>query len=200
MTISLLRWRSERANLITSNQPARAQEDLGNVAASVLPAASSRGTRYLGGIVAALLVAAAAMAGVVLTAADHASGAAGAEARTGDLAFVVHRVETTDVIADPEYPNDNVSASGRFVVVKLTVTNTSDDREVFHAAFSTLSAGAAQYEVDAAAWHYVGDADRVLGPRESIDAALVFDVPRSADPRAIVLRTEPASAGVSVAL
>ena len=157
-------------------------------------------TRYLGGMLAAVLVAVAVSVGVAFSVADRAHGAESVDARTGDLAFVVHRVETTDVIADPEYPTDNVSADGRFVVVKLTVINTSDDREVFHAAFSTLSDGAAQYEVEPAAWHYVGNADRALGPRESIEAALVFDVPRGADPRAIVLRTEPASTGVSVPL
>lgn len=159
-----------------------------------------RGTRYLSGFLAAVFVLTVAIVGAAFTMADRAHGADRAEARTDDLAFVVHRVDTTDVIADPEYPADNVSAAGRFVVVKLTVTNTTEDRQVFHSAFSTLSDGAAQYEVEAASWHYVGAADRELAPHESIDTALVFDVPRTADPRSIVLREEPSSTGVSVTL
>ena len=151
-------------------------------------------------MLAAALVLTAAVAGLTFSVADRAHGARHPQARSGDLAFVVHRVESTDVIADPEYPSDNVTASGRFVVVKITVINASDQRQVFHAAYSTLSDGTAQYEVDASAWHYVGKADRDLGPRESIEAALVFDVPRASDPQSIVLRDHPSSPGVSVAV
>lgn len=156
--------------------------------------------RYLSGVLAAALVLTAVVLGLAFTLADRAQGAQQAEARTGDLAYVVHRVEITDVIADPEYPADNVSADGRFVVVKLTVINTTDVVQVFHATYCTLSDGAAQYGVEAAASHFVGAADRELAPHESIDAALVFDVPRTADPRSIVLREDRSSAGVSVAL
>jgi hypothetical protein len=156
--------------------------------------------RYLGGLLAAVLVLSGVVAGVVFAQADRAQGADTAEAHTNGLAFVVHRTETTDVIADPEFPTDNVAADGRFVVVKLSVTNTSADGQVFHSAFSTLSDGAVQYRVDEAARHYVGDADRVLAPGESIDAALVFDVPRGVDPQSIVLRERPSSPGVSIAL
>jgi hypothetical protein len=159
-----------------------------------------RGSRYVSGLAAVLLVLVAVGAGVVFSVADHAHGAQRIETRSGDLAFVVHRVDTTDVIADPEFPADNVAADGRFIVVKLTVTNTSADRQVFHSAFSTLSDGAAQYRVEAAAWHFVGAADKAVNPGASIDAALVFDVPRGVDPRSVVLREQPSSAGVSIAL
>jgi hypothetical protein len=161
---------------------------------------ATRGSRYFSGVTAVLLVLAAVGAGVVFSVADRAHGAQRVENRSGDLAFVVHRVDTTDIIADPEFPADNVTADGRFIVVKLTVTNTSGDPQVFHSAFSTLSDGAAQYRVEAAASHFVGDADKAVNPGTSIDAALVFDVPRSVDPRTVVLRERPSSEGVSIAL
>lgn len=161
---------------------------------------TARGTRYLSGFIAAVLVLVGVVAGVVFSVADHAQGADTAEGHIRDLAFVVHHVDTTDVIADPEYPADNVTANGRFVVVKLTVMNTSGEPQVFHSALSTLADGAAQYGVEAAAWHYVGDADRTVAAGASIEAALVFDVPRAAQPEAIVLRDGPASTGVSIAL
>ena len=154
--------------------------------------------RYVGGMLAAGLVFSG--GGVVFSGADRAQGAETVEAHNGSLAFVVHRAETTDVIADPEFPIDNVTAAGRFVVVKLSVTNTSDDRQVFHRAFSTLSDGTVEYGVDAAAWHYVGAADRELAPGQCIDAVVVFDVPRQVDPRSVVFRERPSSTGVSIAL
>lgn len=159
-----------------------------------------RTQRYLSGVLAAALVLIGVGAGVVFSVADRAQGAGTVDGQLGGLAVVVHRTETTDVIADPEFPADNVTADGLFVVVKLTVTNTSTENRVLHCAYATLSDGATEYAVEEASWHYVGAADRTVAPGESVDAALVFDVPRGVDARAIVLREAPSTTGVSIAL
>lgn len=155
--------------------------------------------RYLSGLMAAAVI----LAAVVFVVADRAHGAdpeVRVEAATDNLAFVVHHTDTSDVIADPEFPADNMSADGQFVVVKLTVFNTSADAQVFHSGLTTLSDGATQYPVDAEARHYVGADDIELASGQAVDAALVFDVPRGVEPESIVLREEPTSHGVSIGL
>ncbi len=124
----------------------------------------------------------------------------GAEARAGSFDFVVHRAETTDVLADPEYPERNITAAGKFVVVKLTATNVSGVRQTFRTAFDSVSDGMTQYGVDQEAWRYVGPAAKDVEPGKSIDAAVVFDVPQAADLDAIVLRDQRFAQGVAVAL
>ena len=112
----------------------------------------------------------------------------------------MHRVEITDVLADPEFPDHNVTAAGRFVVVKMTVTNVSTARQTFHSTFSTVSDGTTEYGVDEATWPYVGEAAKAVEPGRSTDVAVVFDVPKGVDVQSIVLRDGPLAEGVAIAL
>jgi hypothetical protein len=137
---------------------------------------------------------------VAVAAGDGAAAAHRGGARAGNFAYVVHRVETTDVIADPEYPDHNVSAAGQFVVVKLTATNVSGHRQTLRTAFDTVFDGSAEYGVDDAAWRYVGAARAEVGPGKSIEAAVVFDVPKGADLDSIVFRDGRFAESVAVAL
>jgi hypothetical protein len=121
-------------------------------------------------------------------------------ARSGNFDYVVHRVETTDVLADPEFPERNITASGEFVVVKVTATNVSTDRQTFRTAFDTVSDGSTEYQVDDAAWRYVGSVRKDVDPGKSVDAAIVFDVPKGVDLDAIVLREARFAEGVAIAL
>jgi hypothetical protein len=152
-------------------------------------------------IAASALVVLACVAGLVVAVTGiGAAPTPRAEARAGSFDFVVHRVETTDVLADPEYPERNITAAGKFVVVKLTATNISGARQTFRTAFDSVSDGITEYGVDQAAWRYVGPATKDVEPGKSIDAALVFDVPRAADLDVIVLRDRRFAEGVAVAL
>jgi hypothetical protein len=121
-------------------------------------------------------------------------------ARAGSFDFVVHRVDTTDVLADPEYPEHNITAAGEFVVVKVTATNVSGIRQTFRSAFDTVSDGVVEYDVVEAARRYVGQDRRDVDPGKSIDAAIVFDVPKGSDLASIVLRDRRFAEGVAVAL
>jgi Domain of unknown function (DUF4352) len=173
------------------------QED-GDVTAT--DAAGSRGLRVLvtAGALAGLLYVAGLV--VAVSAGDGAAAAHRGEARAGNFAYVVHRVETTDVIADPEFPEHNVTAAGQFVVVKLTATNVSGHRQTLRTAYDTVFDGNTEYGVDDAAWRYVGAARVDVGPGKSIDAAVVFDVPKGVDLDAIVLRDGRFAESVAVAL
>jgi hypothetical protein len=161
--------------------------------------AGRRGVRAL--VTVAALVLLGCVAGVVVAVTGHGRAVANQnEAQAGSFAYVVHRVETTDVIADPEYPEHNITAAGQFVVVKLTATNVSRGRQTFRTAFDTLSDGSTEYQVDDAAWRYVGAATKDVDPGKSIEAAVVFDVPKGVDPDVIVLRDRRFAEGVAVAL
>lgn len=163
------------------------------------PAGRRRGVLAL--VTVAVLVLLGCVAGVVVAVTGDGRAVANQnEAQAGSFAYVVHRVETTDVIADPEYPEYNITAVGQFVVVKLTATNVSGGRQTFRTAFDTLSDGSTEYQVDDAAWRYVGEATKDVDPGKSIEAAVVFDVPKGVDPDAIVLRDGRFAEGVAVAL
>lgn len=136
----------------------------------------------------------------LVVAVSGATATPGAEARAGSFDFVVHRVETTDVLADPEYPERNITAAGKFVVVKLTATNISGVRQTFRTVFDSVSDGMTEYGVDQEARRYVGPVTKDVEPGKSIDAAVVFDVPRAVDLEAIVLRDRRFAQGVAVAL
>lgn len=143
------------------------------------------------------------LAATVFVVGDHAYGSSHAphvEHRSGNFTFVVHRVETVDVIVEPEYPDHNVTADGEFIVVKVTVTNVSDTAQTFDSSFSTLTDDGVEYGVDGAARRYVGTATKQVAAAGSADVALVFDLPMGAQPQAIVLRGDPFTDGVTVAL
>jgi hypothetical protein len=160
-------------------------------------------SRYRGGLIAGALVLMAAGLLALIGVADRADGLNAAPvgaARSGNFAYVVHRVEVTDVLANPEFPERNVTAEGRFVVVKMTVTNVTGARQTFHSSFNTVSDGSTEYRVDEATWPFVGEAAKDVAPGASTDVAIVFDVPKGAELRSIVLRDGPLSEGVSVPL
>jgi hypothetical protein len=160
-------------------------------------------SRYRGGLIIGALLLMAAGLVALIGVADRADGLDAAplgEARSGNFAYVVHRVEVTDVLANPELPERNVTAEGRFVVVKMTVTNVTGARQTFHSGLNTVSDGSIEYGVDEATWPYVGEAAKDVDPGASTDVTVVFDVPKGAELQSIVLRDGPASEGVSVPL
>jgi hypothetical protein len=165
-------------------------------------AASVAGKRgFLALVTAGALAILGCVAGLVVAETDGSAAVAHrGEARAGSFDYVIHRVETTDVLADPEYPELNITAAGEFVVVKLTATNVSGARQTFHTIFDTVSDGSTEYGVDEAAWRYVGETMKDVAPGKSIDAAIVFDVPKGVDLDAIVLRDRRFAEGIAVAL
>jgi hypothetical protein len=172
------------------------------VAAAEGSVATAR-SRHRGGLIAGALVLMAAVLAALIGVADRSDGLSAAhvgEPRSGNFAYAVHRVEFTDVLANPEFPERNVTAEGRFVVVKMTVTNVTADRQTFHSSFNTVSDGSTEYRVDEATWPFVGEAAKEIEPGASTDVAIVFDVPKGAELQSIVLRDGPLSEGVSVPL
>ena len=82
----------------------------------------------------------------------------------------------------------------------MLVTNVSAEPQTFFASFNTLSDGNTEYRADDEAWIYLGNTLADLNPGDSIDTAVVFDVPVGTDPEFIELHDGPFSDGVTVGL
>jgi hypothetical protein len=67
-------------------------------------------------------------------------------------------------------------------------------------SFNMLSDGSAVYKSDDEAWLLLGNTLADLKPGESIDTAVVFDVPIGTDVESIELHDKPSSRGVTVGL
>ncbi|GJF08033.1 hypothetical protein NGTWS1803_11020 [Mycolicibacterium cyprinidarum] len=117
----------------------------------------------------------------------------------GALAFSVDTVEITPSISSVDYPVDK-TAAGEYVVVHMTVTNTSDEPVMFLGTFQKLTAGGVVYSIDDEATFYAQGARADLNPGEQAQVAVAFDVPPGTDPESIELHTDPLTSGVEVPL
>jgi hypothetical protein len=104
------------------------------------------------------------------------------------------------VVADPGFPGPQKAAQGEYVLVKMTVTNVSTEPQTFFASFNKLSDGTTEFRSDDEAWIYLGNTLADLSPGDTIDTAVVFDVPVGTDPESIELHDGPFSEGVTAGL
>ena len=124
----------------------------------------------------------------------------GQPVRDGNFEFVVAGFDRAPVVTDPEFPDLHKAAAGEFVLVKMKVTNISAEPQTFFASFNKLSDGTTEFKSDDEAWIYLGNTLADLNPGDSIDTAIVFDVPVGTEPVSIELHGGPFSKGVTVAL
>ncbi|MDX1884691.1 DUF4352 domain-containing protein [Mycolicibacterium sp. 120270] len=131
---------------------------------------------------------------------ENQAAGVGQPVRDGNFEFVVTGVERAAVVSDPEFPDLQKAAGGEFLMVKVTVTNVGADPQTFFASFNTLSDGFTEFTSDDEAWIYLGNTLAELNPGDSIDTAVVFDVPVGTEPESIELHDGPFSEGVVVGL
>jgi len=131
---------------------------------------------------------------------DVPPAAMGQEVRDGDFSFVVTGVQRMDAVVNPEHPDIEKVAQGEYVVVQMTVTNTSAEPQTYSGSFNTLFDGSTVYKSDDEAWLYFGHLPPRVNPGDSFDTAVVFDVPRGAEVQSVELHDGPTSTGVTVAL
>jgi hypothetical protein len=124
----------------------------------------------------------------------------GQPVRDGNFEFVVTGVDRTPVVTDTEFPDLQKMAEGEYLLVKMRVTNVGTEPQTFFASFNTLSDGNSDFRSDDEAWIYLGNTLADLNPGDSIDTAVVFDVPVGTDPESIELHDGPFSEGVTVGL
>jgi hypothetical protein len=131
---------------------------------------------------------------------ENQAGSVGQPARDGNFEFVVTGVERVPVIADPEYPELQKTPAGEYLLVRMKVTNVGAEPQTFFASFNTLSDGTTEFTADDEAWVYLGNTVTDLNPGDSIDTAVVFDVPVGTEPESVELHDGPFSDGVVVGL
>jgi hypothetical protein len=124
----------------------------------------------------------------------------GQEVRDGNFSFVIAGVERVDAVTDAEFPEIHKAAQGEYVIVKMTVTNVDHEPQMFFASFNFLSDGTTTYRPDDEAWVYLGNTLADVNPGDSIETAVVFDVPKGTDAKSIELHGGPFSQGVTVGL
>lgn len=131
---------------------------------------------------------------------ENQASSVGQPVRDGNFEFVVNGIDRAPVVADPEFPELQKAAQGEFVLVNMKVTNVGTEPQTFFASFNTLSDGSTEFTSDDEAWIYLGNTLADLNPGDSIDTAVVFDVPVGTDPESIELHDGPFSEGVVVGL
>jgi len=119
--------------------------------------------------------------------------------RDGEFAFTVSGMDA------PQHSIGDQTAQGEFVVVHLHVTNIGNKGQHFFASNQKLiDANHKQYSDDSAAEDALPGndqaSDTTINPGNSIDAAVVFDVPVGTVPATLEVHDSAHSGGVTVKL
>jgi hypothetical protein len=114
----------------------------------------------------------------------------------GPLTFAVTGVESGTTVTDSENEFLTKDAQGEFIVVRVTVQNTSPDPGQFLGTFQKLNAGGQVHTIDDEATFYVGGGFVDIPPGGQVDVGLAYDVPPGTVPESVELHADPTSAGV----
>jgi Domain of unknown function (DUF4352)/Protein of unknown function (DUF2510) len=120
------------------------------------------------------------------------------EASDGPFAFTVTGIESGKTVTDPTNEFLTKDAQGEFVVVRLSVVNTSTETATFLGTFQKLKAGGTTYSIDDEASFYVGGGFAEIPPGGQIDVGVAYDVPPGTVPESIELHADPLSPGVEL--
>ena len=134
------------------------------------------------------------------TTATEPPPASGATASDGAMQFTVTGVENGTTVSDPTNESLTKDAQGEFIVVRLTVVNTSPDPATFLGTFQKLKAAGQVYSIDDEASFYVGGGYADIPPGGQADVGVAYDVPPGTVPESIELHADPMSAGVELPL
>ena len=107
-------------------------------------------------------------------------------------------VDSGTTVSDPSNDFLSKDAQGEFIVVHLTVQNTSPDPGQFLGTFQKLKAAGQVYSIDDEATFYVGGGFVDIPAGGQVDVGLAYDVPPGTVPESIELHADPTSAGVEL--
>lgn len=127
-----------------------------------------------------------------------ASGS-GSQATDEGLTFAVTSTEIAPTVQYQDAPVEK-TAQGEFVIVHMTVLNSSDAQGTFLATLQKLKAGGTTYSIDDEATAYLNGTWADLNAGDSADVAIAFDVPPGTTPESLEVHGGPVSAGVEVPL
>lgn len=122
----------------------------------------------------------------------------GTGAVDGPLTFTVTGADSGTTVTDPTNDYLAKDAQGEFIVVHLTVANTSGDPGQFLGTLQKLKAGGQVYNIDDEATFYVGGGFVDIPAGGQVDVGLAYDVPQGTVPDTIELHADPMSPGVEL--
>lgn len=124
----------------------------------------------------------------------------GAEGSDGDFTFSVAGTETGDTVTSNVDDSIQSTAQGMYFVVYLNVTNTGAAPITFVATFQQLNVAGQTFPLDDQATALLEGTLAEITPGETTEIPLVYDVPVDTVPTGILLRADPATAGVELPL
>jgi len=134
-----------------------------------------------------------------LSPATETEAAVGGETVDGPLSFSVTGVETGTTVSSTDAPVEK-TAQGEYIVVRMSVINTSDAPVDWVGMFQKLHAGGTTYNIDDEATFYVGGGYTQIPPGAEVLVGLAYDVPPGTVAESIELHVDPLSPGVQVPL
>lgn len=131
---------------------------------------------------------------------DAAVTGAGGQVVDGDVTITSNGVEITPTVSAVDNELLTKTASGEFVVVRLTLLNNAELPATFLADQQVLNAGGQTFNAETESTFYLGGISAVLYPGEPVDVAFAFDVPPGTVPESLQVHGDLASAGATLAL
>lgn len=126
--------------------------------------------------------------------------AAGGQVTDGEVTITGKGVEITPTVAAVDNEMLTKTASGEFVVVRLTLLNNGELPATFLADQQVLNAGGQIYNTETESTFYLGGISAVLYPGTPVDVAVAFDVPPGTTPESVQVHGDLGSPGAILPL
>lgn len=126
--------------------------------------------------------------------------AAGGQTLDGEVAITNNGIEVTPTVTAADNDLLTKTASGEFVVVRLTLLNNGQLPATFLADQQVLTAGGQTYNTETESTFYLGGISAVLYPGQPIDVAFAYDVPPGTAPESLLVHGDLASEGAVIEL
>ncbi len=118
----------------------------------------------------------------------------------GDVTITQNGVDTVPTVSAVDNEFLTKTATGKFVLVKLTFLNNGQTPATFLSDQQVLTAGGQPYSPDTEATFYLNGISAVLYPGEPVQVTVAYDIPADSNPESIQVSGDLGSPGGRIAL
>ena len=118
----------------------------------------------------------------------------------GDVTITENGVDTVPTVSAVDNEFLTKTATGKFVLVKLTFLNNGQSPATFLSDQQVLTAGGQPYSPDTEATFYLNGISAVLYPGEPVQVTVAYDIPADSNPEFIQVSGDLGSPGARIAL